>query len=263
MMKLHCLWMLVCVFSIGLAAVAAWGLAEPAKDGEFETLEYKDAGGTTLLYRLLEPRDDPAEGKRPLLVFLHGAGERGSDNQAQLKWGRDMMRTAARKHGCFVVVPQCPKGKKWAEVDWSKSTHKMPKEPSESMRLLLELMAKMQKEFPIDADRLYVMGLSMGGYGTWNMIQRYPDMFAAAVPICGGGDDTAANRIKTPVWAFHGDKDGAVPVGRSQNMIAAIKAAGGKPKYTEYPDCGHNAWSPAFADPELLGWLFSHKRTGK
>ena len=103
----------------------------------------------------------------------------------------------------------------------------------------------------------------MGGYGTWDMIQRYPEMFAAAVPICGGGDETAADRIKTPVWAFHGDKDGAVPVSRSRNMIAAIKAAGGQPKYTEYPGCGHNAWSRAFADPELLKWLFSHQRTGK
>ena len=124
----------------------------------------------------------------------------------------------------------------------------------------MQMIAKMQKELPIDPKRLYVMGLSMGGYGTWDALQRYPEKFAAAVPICGGGDETAADRIKAPVWAFHGDADGAVPVQRSRNMIEAIRKAGGKPKYTEYPGVGHNSWSAAFKDPELLKWLFSHHK---
>jgi len=235
--------------------------ARAADYSDFEALEYRDADGATLRYRLLKPGNlDTAENKHPLLLFLHGAGERGSDNKAQLKWGAAMMRTAAKEYGCFVLVPQCPRERKWAEVDWSKSTHKMPDNPSESMRLTLEVIAQLKVKYPIDPDRLYVMGLSMGGYGTWDAIQRWPDMFAAAVPICGGGDEASAGRIKCPVWAFHGDKDRAVPVSRSRNMIAAIKAAGGKPKYTEYPGVGHNSWSAAFADPELLKWLFAQKR---
>ncbi|MBN2474476.1 MAG: prolyl oligopeptidase family serine peptidase [Pirellulales bacterium] len=255
---------LTLALTLGWTAGHAGAQAAPAEDANFEARTHTDSDGATLLYRLLKPDvSAAAEKKHPLLLFLHGAGERGADNKAQLTWGREMMKTAAEKYGAFVIVPQCPTGKKWAEVDWSKSTHEMPEKVSESMGLALEVIAKLQKEYPIDPDRLYVMGLSMGGYGTWDIIQRRPDLFAAAVPICGGGDEKAADRIQIPVWAFHGDRDGAVPVSRSRNMIAAIKAAGGKPKYTEYPGVGHNCWSTAFADPEMLKWLFSHKRDGK
>jgi predicted peptidase len=241
------------------------GAAPQQRWAEFEALQYKDASGATLLYRVLKPGPlAPAQKAHPLLVFLHGAGERGSDNQAQLTHGKEMMLTAAREYGAFVVAPQCPAGEKWVDVDWSRSEQKMPEKPAQSMRLLVKLIAALQKQYPIDADRLYVMGLSMGGYGTWDMIERYPEMFAAAVPICGGGDETQAKRIaKVPVWAFHGDKDTAVPVSRSRNMIRAIRAAGGEPKYTEYPGVGHSAWVPTFKDPEMLKWLFSQKRPAK
>jgi len=258
-MKLHGYFML----TLALGAAPATAQTKPDEDTDFATLQHTNADGVTLLYRLLKPGDDGAGKKRPLLLFLHGAGERGSDNQAQLKWGKEMMRTVAKQYGCFVLVPQCPREKKWAEVDWSKSAHKMPKEVSQSMGLTLEVIAKLKRQYPIDPDRLYVMGLSMGGYGTWDIIQRCPEMFAAAVPICGGGDETGAERIKTPVWAFHGDQDRAVPVGRSRNMIAAIKAAGGKPRYTEYPGVGHNCWSTTFKNAEMLKWLFSQKRSAK
>ena len=246
---------------MGYFATGTTAKAETAQNAEFEAMEYEDAAGAKLLYRLLKPADVNASGgKHPLLLFLHGAGERGADNRAQLEHGKEMMQTAAREYGAIVLAPQCPQGRKWAEVDWSKLTHKMPEKPSRPMRLTLELIAKMQKQYPIDPDRLYVMGLSMGGYGTWDIIQRKPDLFAAAVPICGGGDVAAADRIKAAVWAFHGDKDTAVPVIRSRKMIQAIRAAGGKPKYTEYPGVGHNSWDAAFKDPEMLKWLFSHRR---
>ncbi len=253
-------WILTAMLSFGPLATLVQG--QTSDDGErFVPLTHRDADGNELLYRLLKPaKRDADEAKRPLLLFLHGAGERGSDNKAQLKWGRQMMLTAADRYGCFVVVPQCPGGRKWAEVDWSRPTHKMPGEPSESMRLVMEVLDAMQKQYPIDADRFYIMGLSMGGYGTWDTIQRYPKKFAAAVPICGGGDETAADRIRIPVWAFHGVKDRAVPVSRSRNMIAAMKAAGRKPKYTEFPNGEHNVWTPAFENPELLPWLLSHRR---
>ncbi|MEE8452750.1 MAG: prolyl oligopeptidase family serine peptidase [Thermoguttaceae bacterium] len=256
-MKIYCLAALAIVLMIALLGTAAAARAQSVPIDKFQALTHEDNDGGKLLYRLLTPANSGADKKHPLLIFLHGAGERGNDNKAQLKWGAKFMLAAAEKHGCYVVVPQCPTGKKWAEVDWSQQTHVMPKEPSESIRLLMEVIAGMQKKLSIDTERLYIMGLSMGGYGTWDTIQRYPDMFAAAVPICGGGDETGADRIKTPVWAFHGDKDGAVPVERSRKMIAAIRANGGEPKYTEYPGCGHNAWSPAMADPELPKWLFS------
>ena len=263
-MRLRYCLMLAVALAGGPSTASAAEQAGPADEGEFAALQYKDATGATLLYRLLKPGPTAAEQKAPLVVFLHGAGERGSDNKAQLTHGREMMLIAAKKYGAFVLVPQCPGGEKWVDVDWGKSEHKMPEKPAQPMRLLVELIAKLQAQYPIDTDRLYVMGLSMGGYGTWDTIQRYPVMFAAAVPICGGGDETQAQRIaKVPVWAFHGGKDTAMPVSRSRNMINAIKAAGGEPKYTEYPEVGHFAWVPAFKDPEMLKWLFAQKRPAK
>jgi len=129
------------------------------------------------------------------------------------------------------------------------------------MGLTLELIEKLSQEFAIDRKRLYITGLSMGGYGTWDIIQRHPDMFAAAMPVCGGGDSAAAPLIKDlPIWVFHGDKDGAVPVIRSQNMVAALKQAGSKVKYTEYPGVGHNCWTQTYANQDVLKWFFSQKR---
>jgi len=246
---------------LGTKVVAAADAA--ASTGDFEPRTYKDAAGKSLPYLLLRPAGyEPAGGKKhPLLVFLHGAGERGDDNRAQITHGKPFFLAAAKEHGCFVVAPQCPRNARWAEVDWSAKSHLMPEKPSEPMRLLMELLPTLAKEFTIDADRLYVMGLSMGGYGTWDAIQRYPGMFAAAVPICGGGDATGAATIaKTPVWAYHGDKDGAVPVSRSREMVEALRKAGAAPRYTELPNIGHNAWTFAFKDPQLPEWLFQQKR---
>jgi predicted peptidase len=129
------------------------------------------------------------------------------------------------------------------------------------MRLLLELIPALRKEYGIDPKRIYVTGLSMGGFGTWDLIARKPDWFAAAAPVCGGADEaTAATISKIPVWAFHGDQDGAVKPSRSRNMVEALKKAGGEPKYTEYKGVGHDSWNPAYKDPELMKWLFRQKR---
>ena len=128
-------------------------------------------------------------------------------------------------------------------------------------RLTLELLDALPKEFSIDRKRIYVSGLSMGGYGTWDILARRPEHFAAAAPVCGGADEaTAAKIAKIPVWAFHGAKDTVVKPSRSQNMIAALKKAGGTPKYTEYPDEGHGSWCPAYRNPELFKWLFAQKK---
>lgn len=257
------------VFSLQLIATLAMPLvaqAELPPAAPFEARTYQAADGEKLPYLLLRPKDfDPASGKKcPLLVFLHGAGERGDNNRAQIVHGRPFFLNAAEKYGALVVAPQCPNNAQWVDVPWSAPRHTAPKAPSKPMKRLLELLDQLRKEYPIDADRNYVMGLSMGGFGTWDMIQRDPDRYAAAVPICGGGDtDLAARLAKLPVWVYHGAKDGVVMTSRSRDMVEAIRKAGGTPKYSELPSIGHNAWSIAFNDPELPGWLFAQKRGQK
>jgi predicted peptidase len=126
---------------------------------------------------------------------------------------------------------------------------------------VLEIVASLQREFAIDENRLYLGGLSMGGFGTWSIIQEHPEMFAAAFPICGGGDPgKAAPLAQLPLWVFHGVKDSVVPVELSRSMVRAIEQAGGAPGYTQYPDVDHNSWTPAFQEPQLLPWLFAQKR---
>jgi len=247
---------------IGVAAFifAIGGCVRAADD--FEARVYKDAAGKTLPYRILTPKDYDPKQKYPLVFFMHGAGERGNDNQRQLTHGTKLYLTPENRTAfpCFVIAPQVPNNQQWVDTPWSLDAHTMPEKPSEPMRLALELIASVQKEFSIDSKRLYVTGLSMGGFGTWDAIQRNPGMFAAAIPVCGGADDKKADVIvKTPVWCFHGDKDGVVKTIRSRNIIAAIKAAGGSAKYTEYPGVGHDAWNKAYAEPELLKWLFAQK----
>ena len=238
----------------------------PAESQEaYEARVYTNDKGEKLNYRLMLPLgyDFNAETKYPLVLFLHGAGERGSDNAKQLVHGaKDFASEANRtKYPCFVVFPQCPDGKKWVEVDWSLDTHEQPAEESLSLKLTREAITSMQKVLRVDEKRMYVTGLSMGGYGAWDMIARTPDVFAAAAPVCGGADEATASRVtKLPIWAFHGDKDTDVKPERSRRMIAAIVKAGGKPKYTEYPGVGHNSWAQTYADPKFMDWLFAQKK---
>jgi predicted peptidase len=227
-----------------------------------EKRTFKGADSKAVLrYRLLKPDDyDPKE-SYPLVLFLHGAGERGDDNEKQLIHGVPQFVKRRKDYPCFLVAPQCPNNIRWVEVDWAADAHKQPAEMSEPMKLTFDLLAALPKEFAIDTKRIYVTGLSMGGYGTWDMIARRPELFAAAVIVCGGGDEATAGKIaKLPQWIFHGAKDGAVKPSRSRNMVEALKKAGGNPKYTEYPEVGHDAWKPAYQDSELYKWLFAQKR---
>ena len=224
---------------------------------------YKDASGAELNYRLYLPDGIDNVKKCPLLLFLHGAGERGSDNKKQLKHCiKDVVSYSQnKKEPIIVVVPQCPENMKWVDVDWSAGSNAMPESPSVSMKMTKEVVEGLVKKHKVDKNRIYIAGLSMGGYGTWDAIQRWPDYFAAALPLCGGGDDKMADRIRNvPIWAFHGDKDTAVKVERSRAMIDAIKKNGGNPKYTEYPGVGHDCWTATFKNPEVLGWLFAQKK---
>jgi predicted peptidase len=127
--------------------------------------------------------------------------------------------------------------------------------------MVLNLIESLSKEYRIDADRIYLTGISLGGFGVWDLASRKPGLFAAAMPICGGGDPAQAEKLaKLPMWAFHGDADLSVPVERSRDMIAAIKKAGGNPKYTEYKKVGHDAWTPTYTNDEVLDWLFKQKK---
>ena len=161
----------------------------------------------------------------------------------------------------IIIVPQSPQNQQWVDIPWDTNSHIMPKEPSQPMRLVIGLMKDVISKQPVDEKRIYVTGLSMGGFGTWDILQRMPNIFAAAIPVCGGGDTMLAGMIKDiPIWAFHGDKDPIVKTIRSRDMIAAIKKAGGKPQYTEYKDVEHNSWTQTYADKNVLRWLFTQKK---
>jgi predicted peptidase len=228
----------------------------------------------TLPYNLLIPMDFEnsfndsrekvlEEKKYPLVLFLHGAGERGTDNEKQIIHIEKLFSNPENRERfqTFVVAPQCPEGKRWVEVNWSAKSHSVPEEPSWAMNNTILLLKKLVESYPVDTTRIYVTGLSMGGYGTWDIISRYPDKFAAAIAICGGGDEKMASKIKNiPVWAFHGSNDKVVPVSRSRNMVSAIKQAGGNPKYTEYKGVGHGSWIKAYNEKNLLDWLFEQKK---
>jgi predicted peptidase len=213
----------------------------------------------TLPYRLLKPVSPSALEVFPLIIFLHGSGERGNDNEAQLKYMTDLFLDSKYrgKYPCYVLAPQCPKKNVWADYNRDGT---LSKEPATPARLVMELVDKISSEFAIDSSRIYITGLSMGGYGTWDLLARYPGKFAAAVPICGGGDVQTASRIKhIPLWAFHGAKDPVVPPSQSRKMIKALQQAGGSPGYTEYPDIEHTSWVQAYQEPHLVPWLFKQK----
>jgi predicted peptidase len=165
------------------------------------------------------------------------------------------------KYPAFVVAPQCGDGEQWVNVPWTDDQHTMPAKPSPYMKLTLEMVDNLIQALPVDTSRIYITGLSMGGFGTWDAVQRRPDFFAAAVPICGGGDTAEAKKIAhVPIWAFHGDEDGVVKPKRSRDMVAALKAAGGKPRYTEFITTGHDSWVQTYRNPEMYEWLFSQKK---
>ncbi len=232
----------------------------------FEPREYSDASGNVLRYRLLKPVGFEPTEQYPLVVFLHGAGERGGDNSAQLKHGMSDFCDPDRRSRfpCYVLAPQCPTEQRWADVDWNQDSVRLPGSISVNLRLVLEVVDRMLEDAAIDKSRIYITGLSMGGYGTWDALYRRPDLFAAAMPICGGGDPITADKIKhVPVWCFHGDADRVVRVEFSRDMVAALKEAGGSPRYTEYAGVGHNSWSQTYANAEVYEWLFSQRRKTK
>jgi predicted peptidase len=237
----------------------------------FEDFGFYEFMGTAKLrmpYRLFVPRESNSSAKCPLVLFFHGSGERGDDNEKQLLYGveRFAKSDSQSRYPCFVLAPQCPTHLGNQPIMWTgerEQMHllKLAPEIAPPLRTALELVITIEEKFEVDVDRIYVTGISMGGFATWEALLRFPQKFAAAMPVCGGGDASYADRIKdVPVWAFHGANDPTVPVACSRLMIKTIEKAGGHPRYTEYPGVGHNSWDRAYAEPELLSWFFSQSR---
>ena len=227
--------------------------------GRFVERGFVCASNESMCYLLFVPAHYDSSKKYPLVLWLHGGGARGDNPKTILSWGDGhgplfLARPDNQSnHPCFVLAPQCPAGKLWADP--------YSDQPLDQIRLVLEMLDSIEKEFSIDSKRLYVIGISMGGYATWDIIARRPSRFAAAVPICGGGNPIKASRmVKTAIWAFHGEKDDLVKVEESREMIKAVQKTGGKVKYTEYKGVGHSVWEQAFNEPGFLEWIFSCMR---
>lgn len=225
--------------------------------------------GKVLNYRMLLPNDFDKSNAYPVVLFLHGMGERGTDNNTQLAHGARMFLDSIQKYPAIVIFPQCPPTDYWANLyrpdtggASRKFTFHTEEEPHPTLGLVIDLIDSLLQEPFTDTQRLYVSGLSMGAFGVWELLWRIPDKIAAAIPICGGGPvEMASEMTSVPIWAFHGTKDDVVHPRLSALMVKSIQQQGGQAKITLLVGANHNAWDPAFADPEYLKWLFSHIKT--
>jgi predicted peptidase len=255
---------LICTLS-GIAVCAQ----KDSLDKYYLKKEYEEGAGK-MPYRILYPQNYNKNAKYPVILFLHGAGERGTDNEKQLIHGSGLFLEpeVRENYPAFVILPQCPEKDYWSAVDIDRQ--KMPlkldfdysKSPTNSFEQALKILKKEISENSIDIQRVYVMGLSMGGMGTFEMVYRNPAVFAAAIPLCGGGDFGKFDRKfrKFPFWVFHGTDDGVVEVKHSRRIVEKLINIKAKVRYTEYPGINHNSWDYAFREPDLFKWLFSQKR---
>jgi predicted peptidase len=232
-----CAWLLGASFVPGPARGG-----EPPSGGKQITGRLKTQIPVEMDYLLYLPKDYDKQDAWPLMLFLHGAGERGTNLELVKKHGPPKLVEAGREFPFVIVSPQCPEERWW--------------QPAELGALLDEIVGK----YKVDKDRIYVTGLSMGGFGTWSLAAYSPQRFAAIAPICGGGETYWTRRFgHLPAWVFHGAKDQGVPVERSQQMVDALKKAGGNPRLTVYPEAGHDSWTETYDNPELYRWLLEQK----
>ena len=228
---------------------------------------YTNETGETFAYRMSAPQF-PEPGKvYPLILFLHGSGECGTDNLKQIKAGLPalMATLLKRPEPVIVVAPQCQNGNWWVKQLARDESYAMPKEPAPSLEVALELCRHVVATRQADTNRLYITGLSLGGFCTWDAIQRAPCYFAAAIPICGGGDIRRVQELKRlPIWIFHGTEDKNVAVACSRRMAEALKLAGNrKVHYTEYEKGEHNVWDSTYSNPEVIDWVLLQNRSVK
>lgn len=240
--------------------------AVKAQDFSLYQKETFDSSEGELPYRILYPKEYTTEKEYPLLVFLHGSGERGTDNELQLVHGADLFlqEDIRTNFPSIVVFPQCPREASWNNAIFmrigNKNHFEYPKELEFNAQLnaLEELITQLSSQQQVDRNKIYIGGLSMGGMGTFEMLHRNPKLFAGALAICGGANPEIAPKIKdTPIWIFHGTDDNVVPSSYSKDLHTALEKVGAKSTLTLYPKVKHDSWTNVFTEPELLPWLFS------
>ncbi len=252
-----------------ILALACFFLAAPLLKAQesFEHAVYHSEGDS-LQYRIQYPLNYDATKKYPLVLFLHGAGERGSDNESQLTHGSKVFANTGNRNAfpAIVIFPQCPKDSYWANVDVDRSSYPIgitfhpDQKPTPHLKMAAELVHSFIENGKAEASKVYIAGLSMGGMGTYELVQRNPDTFAAAIAICGAGSTSEVKNyaMNTPFWVIHGAEDNVVNPIHSLEMAQAMLAAGAKPRVSIYEAANHNSWDSAFAEPDFLLWLFSH-----
>jgi predicted peptidase len=208
-----------------------------------QTLKANYIKEVTMDYLLYLPKDYDTKAKVPLVLFLHGAGERGNDIEKVKIHGLPKLIEAGKEFPFMVVSPQCPLDVRWETKD------------------LIALLDYIEANYKVDKDKIYVTGLSMGGNGTWRLVSEIPDRIAAAIPICGWGDPFAVCNMKNvAVWAFHGAKDNVVPIAGTEELVNRLKACGGEVEYKVYPDAWHDSWTVTYDNDKIYDWLLSHSR---
>lgn len=231
---------------ISFCAVTAFGALQPGQTAAtFESTTITNSKLDYLVY-IPEGAAQASTKKWPLIFFLHGSGERGTNVWTVAVHGPPKVVKDRKDFEFIVVSPQCPPNRSW------------------NIAALTGLLKDVMAKYPVDPDRVYLTGLSMGGFGSWSLAAVHPELFAAVAPICGGGNPKDVSKLKDlPIWVFHGGKDPTVPLKRSEEMVEAIKAAGGNVKFTVYPELGHDSWTETYNNPEFYKWLLEHKREVK
>ncbi|MDB6033077.1 MAG: hypothetical protein JWM16_3415 [Verrucomicrobiales bacterium] len=237
---------------VGLVSICAgWA----AGSNDFLVCSHTNRAGQVLPYRLLVPNNYDSQRSYPVILYLHGAAARGTNNAEPLNWGPLLFLDEAlrAKHQFFLVVPQCPLDSGWLQIRGARP------EWSDALEHSVEVVAKvLPAQYRLDPKRRYITGVSMGGGGVWMTVLRRPSFFAAAVPVCASGfpDLVVPRAAEVPVWVFHSDDDHIVPVHYARDMVSAWKKNGGKPKYTEYTGLKHSSWKKAYTEMEMFDWLF-------
>jgi predicted peptidase len=245
---------IVTALIVALASCASVGRATD----RFIAREYRSEAGVKLPYRLYIPAAAKRDQPLPLILYLHGSGGAGTDNHKQISGGNALGThvwtdpAMQERHPAFVLAPQIPENSMWHSSSDASSPHAVAS---------LELLDKLYSQLRFDPHRVYVVGQSLGGFGVWDLIGKHAHIFAAAVPLCGGGDSKQILSTRyVAVWAFHGAKDGTVPASSSREMVDALRTVNSSVRYTEYPDVGHDVWTRAFTERDLPEWLFAQRR---
>ena len=253
---------LLCIFLCCFSVAAAQDLAAYEK-------HFYNAPELVLPYRYLRPITLDSNKAYPLIIFLHGALQKGFDNEAQLRTGaRYFLRDSIRNnYPAFVLFPQCPQADLWAYFenkagDEDGMKFPFPKKPTEASAVLMKLVDSLVKRDRIDASRIYIGGLSQGGMGVLDLLARFPERFAAGFSICGAGNVSTAKRFagKSALWLFHGSDDDVIPVNYSRRYYKFLQNAGSDVRYSEYPGVLHDSWNNAFGEADLMRWIFSKNR---